>query len=73
MIQKPTPYIILLYIGNVNIIQIYLPVCNIFSVTNVTINEVDQPLISDVIEVSVVSIHYSSAYVILCMYSLTAM
>ena len=42
------------------IIIIYLPVYNIFRVTNVTINEVDQPLISDVIEVSVVSIHYSS-------------
>ena len=42
------------------IIIIYLLVYNIFSVTNVTINEVDQPLISDVIEVSVVSIHYNS-------------
>ena len=43
------------------IIIIYLPICNIFRVTNVTLNEVDQPLISDVIEVSVVSIHYYSS------------
>ena len=53
-------------LNNVTIIYLPVHVYNIFSVTNVTINEVDQPLISDVIEVSVVSIHYSSKNSYVC-------
>ena len=57
MLQKLILYIIgNAKIGNYNLFD---TVYYIFRVTNVTLNEVDQPLISDVIEVSAVSIHYA--------------